>query len=215
VLLRSCDLKACCVFSCQEEGGKPAATLVLVLELLCFCVGRHAYRIKYYILRNHVVEATTKPLLRREPWVGVAVVRFLRTCVGLKVCSGFIILECKVPRGGRRCRRPLPVHLRRAEGAPSHSIHLLLAVACHAATLSYVKRASLSEHRAVDSIHGPRAWCGYVLAASSFSFRLQDDFYNRYLVRHNLFEPVIQAFLANGPRYNLLNRCETPLTRMS
>ena len=58
---------------------------MLVLELLCFCVGRHAYRIKYYILRNHVVEATTKPLLRREPWVGVAVVRFLRTCVGLKV----------------------------------------------------------------------------------------------------------------------------------
>ena len=38
----------------------------------------------------------------------------------------------------------------------------------------------------------------------------QDDFYNRYLVRHNLFEPVIQAFLANGPRYNLLNRCRTP-----
>lgn len=36
---------------------------------------------------------------------------------------------------------------------------------------------------------------------------LQDEFYNRYLVRNNLFDPVIAAFLANGPRYNLLNRC--------
>lgn len=36
---------------------------------------------------------------------------------------------------------------------------------------------------------------------------VQDDFYNRYLVRHSLFEPVIAAFLANGSRYNLLNRC--------
>ena len=42
------------------------------------------------------------------------------------------------------------------------------------------------------------------------ALRAQDDFYNRYLVRHNLFESVIQAFLANGPRYNLLNRCNTP-----
>jgi hypothetical protein len=83
---------------------------VLLLELLCFCVGRHAYRIKYYILRNHVVETTIKPLRRREPWVGVAVVRFLRTCVGLKVRLGFIIVEFSDSRGGRRCRRPLSVH---------------------------------------------------------------------------------------------------------
>ena len=34
----------------------------------------------------------------------------------------------------------------------------------------------------------------------------QDEFYNRYLVRNNLFEPVVAAFLTNGARYNLLNR---------
>ena len=104
----------CWIFKRQEEGGKPAGTLVLVLELLCFCVGRHAYRIKYYILRNHVVEATTKPLLRREPWVGVAVVRFLRTCVGLKVRSGFITQGVRIQGHGavgHRRRRPLPAHL--------------------------------------------------------------------------------------------------------
>jgi len=33
----------------------------------------------------------------------------------------------------------------------------------------------------------------------------QDEFYNRYLVRNNLFEPVVEVFLANGARYNLLN----------
>lgn len=34
---------------------------------------------------------------------------------------------------------------------------------------------------------------------------LQDEFYFRYIVKHNLFEPIIEAFVANGNRYNLLN----------
>lgn len=41
-----------------------------------------------------------------------------------------------------------------------------------------------------------------------FDFCLQDVFYDRYLVRKDLFEPVVSAFLVNGSRYNLLNRCE-------
>ena len=28
----------------------------LVVDLLCFCVVSHSYRIKYYVLRNNVVE---------------------------------------------------------------------------------------------------------------------------------------------------------------
>lgn len=32
-----------------------------------------------------------------------------------------------------------------------------------------------------------------------------DAYLNRHIVNHNLFEPVIQAFTANGNRYNLLN----------
>lgn len=35
---------------------------------------------------------------------------------------------------------------------------------------------------------------------------VQDVFYDRYLVRKDLFQPVVTAFLANGSRYNLLNR---------
>jgi hypothetical protein len=42
-----------------------------------------------------------------------------------------------------------------------------------------------------DLVHPPR-W-------------LQDEFYYRYIVKHNCFEPIIAAFLANGNRYNLLN----------
>lgn len=88
------------------------------MELLCFCVARHNMRIKYFVLRNHCMEATQKLLKRREAWLGVAAVRFMRTCIGLK-----------------------------------------------------------------------------------------DEFYHRYLIRWNLLEPIVDAFIANGRRYNLLNRC--------
>jgi protein phosphatase-4 regulatory subunit 3 len=31
------------------------------VDLLCFCVVSHSYRIKYYILRNNVVEKVRRP----------------------------------------------------------------------------------------------------------------------------------------------------------
>ncbi|RXN03505.1 serine threonine- phosphatase 4 regulatory subunit 3B isoform X1 [Labeo rohita] len=34
---------------------------------------------------------------------------------------------------------------------------------------------------------------------------LKDEYYNRYIMKGNLFEPVINALLDNGTRYNLLN----------
>jgi len=34
---------------------------------------------------------------------------------------------------------------------------------------------------------------------------LKDEFYNRHMVKNNLFEPVIATFFANGSKYNLLN----------
>ncbi|KAJ7545388.1 hypothetical protein O6H91_09G117300 [Diphasiastrum complanatum] len=85
-------------------------------ELICFCVKHHGFRIKYYVIRNNLVEKILRLTRRKEKYLVVAAVRFLRACVGLK-----------------------------------------------------------------------------------------HEFYYRYLVKHNLFEPVIQAFLANGSRYNLLN----------
>lgn len=98
------------------ESAPPPATLVLLIELLCYCVTQHSYRIKYYILRNNVVEKVLRLLRRRERAVAAASLRFLRTCLAMR-----------------------------------------------------------------------------------------DEFYNRYLVKNSLLEPVIEAFMANGPRYNLLN----------
>lgn len=34
---------------------------------------------------------------------------------------------------------------------------------------------------------------------------LKDEFYNRYIMKSCLFEPVVKAFLNNGSRYNLMN----------
>lgn len=47
-----------------------------------------------------------------------------------------------------------------------------------------------------------------VLGALRFMRRiigLKDEYYNRYIIKGNLFEPVINALLDNGTRYNLLN----------
>nr|XP_024382924.1 serine/threonine-protein phosphatase 4 regulatory subunit 3-like isoform X3 [Physcomitrium patens] len=87
-----------------------------ICELMCFCVQHHRFRIKYYVMRNHVVEKVLRLIRRKEKYLVVAAVRFLRTCISLK-----------------------------------------------------------------------------------------DEFYFRYIVKHNLFEPIIEAFVANGNRYNLLN----------
>ena len=34
---------------------------------------------------------------------------------------------------------------------------------------------------------------------------LKDEFYNRYIIKGNLFAPVIDAFISNNGRYNLLD----------
>ncbi|XP_028636165.1 protein PPP4R3C-like [Grammomys surdaster] len=34
---------------------------------------------------------------------------------------------------------------------------------------------------------------------------LKDEIYNLYIIKKNLFEPVVNAFVHNGPRYNMLN----------
>ena len=34
---------------------------------------------------------------------------------------------------------------------------------------------------------------------------LKDEFYNRYIIKGKLFDPVITAFKDNGHKYNLLN----------
>jgi len=51
--------------------------------------------------------------------------------------------------------------------------------------------------------------CMFLIGALRFLRRmvgLKDDTYNRYIVRSDLFRPVIEAFIANGiSKYNLFN----------
>lgn len=51
----------------------PCAAVGLIVDLLCFCVVSHTYRIKYFVLRNHVVEKVRPVRGGREPsdwWAG-------------------------------------------------------------------------------------------------------------------------------------------------
>lgn len=66
-----------------NESSSPS-TLVLVLDLLCFCVHVHSMWIKYFILRNKVIDKVANLMRRKEKVVVLAALRMLRVCVGLK-----------------------------------------------------------------------------------------------------------------------------------
>ncbi|XP_024373621.1 uncharacterized protein [Physcomitrium patens] len=102
----------------QNQVERPVSPEILgnICDLLCFCVQHHRFRIKYYVMRKHVVEKILRLTRRKEKYLVVAAVRFIRTCISLK-----------------------------------------------------------------------------------------EEFYYRYIVKNNCFEPIISAFVANGNRYNLLN----------
>ena len=34
---------------------------------------------------------------------------------------------------------------------------------------------------------------------------MKEEFYNRYIIKQNLFKHIVSAFTANGNKYNLLN----------
>ncbi|CAI5463518.1 unnamed protein product [Closterium sp. Yama58-4] len=66
-------------------AGSPAPeVLASICDLLCFCVLHHSFRMKYYVLRNNVVEKVLRLVKRKERYLVVAAVRFLRSCISLK-----------------------------------------------------------------------------------------------------------------------------------
>mmetsp|Transcript_41571 Transcript_41571/g.69143 ORF Transcript_41571/g.69143 Transcript_41571/m.69143 type:complete len:821 (-) Transcript_41571:191-2653(-) len=71
----------------DEERRGPADVLSSrqhVCELLCFCVQKHSYRIKYFILRNNVLQKVLRFATQRDKCLVLAAMRFFRTCIGLK-----------------------------------------------------------------------------------------------------------------------------------
>lgn len=69
---------------CTLSSVHARSTLCNVIELLCFCVAHHSFRMKYYVLRNNVVEKVLRLTKRKERYLVVAAIRFLRACVALK-----------------------------------------------------------------------------------------------------------------------------------
>ena len=55
-----------------------------VCELLCFCVAKHSYRVKYFILRNNILFKVLKLATHEDKCLVLAATRFFRTCIGLK-----------------------------------------------------------------------------------------------------------------------------------
>ncbi|KAJ4969136.1 hypothetical protein NE237_015837 [Protea cynaroides] len=125
VITSSCPPKDCTppVVKAADSGERTESQAVTkpeillnICELLCFCVLHHPYRIKCNFLLNNVVEKVLFLTRRRERYLVVAAVRFLRTIISRN-----------------------------------------------------------------------------------------DDHLLRYIVKNDLLKPIVEAFVANGNRYNLLN----------
>ncbi|CAA2939525.1 serine threonine- phosphatase 4 regulatory subunit 3 isoform X1 [Olea europaea subsp. europaea] len=99
----------------NQRGVRPEI-LLSICDLLCFCVLHHPYRIKCDFLLNNVIDKVLYLTRRREKYLVVAAVRFVRTLI------------------------------------------------------------SRSDEHLMD-----------------------------HIVKNNLFKPIVDAFVANGDRYNLLN----------
>ena len=67
-----------------DEKSVPPWALTKIVDLLIFLVQNHQYRIKYYMLRNHVLQHVLHLTERKEKYVVVSAIRFLRACVSLK-----------------------------------------------------------------------------------------------------------------------------------
>eukprot|EP01052_Picozoa_sp_SAG31_P027070 SAG31_NODE_2503_length_5594_cov_1.758326_5_plen_271_part_00 len=61
-----------------------SAAQIYICELLAFCIAHHSYRIRYFILKNSVVQQVLGllKLEHQDKTVTLACVRFFRACVG-------------------------------------------------------------------------------------------------------------------------------------
>ena len=68
----------------NQDSVSARASWVNIVNLLSFCVKRHQYRIKSFMLHNDVVAKVLQLLNCREKYVKLTAIRFVRTCVSLR-----------------------------------------------------------------------------------------------------------------------------------
>ncbi|RVW39920.1 Serine/threonine-protein phosphatase 4 regulatory subunit 3 [Vitis vinifera] len=154
--------------SCPKEGGAQSISksagpdgkvenqittkpeiLSNICELLCFCVLHHPYRIKCNFLLNNVIDKVLFLTRRREKYLVVAAVRFVRTI--------------------------------------------------------------LSRHNEMASVRTNRDLnCTQLAGVIPVPTRVYgigciDEHLINHVIKNNLLKPVVDVFVANGNRYNLLN----------
>ncbi|KAL6746889.1 component of IIS longevity pathway SMK-1-domain-containing protein [Haematococcus lacustris] len=94
---------------------------------------------------------------------------------------------------------------------PAHTLGLIVELMCfcvqhHAMRVKYFTLRNHMLKRVISVIHRNERW----LACAAVRFlrtciTIKDEFWSRYLVKNNVFEPIMTAFAQNGERYNLLN----------
>ncbi|XP_041273103.1 LOW QUALITY PROTEIN: serine/threonine-protein phosphatase 4 regulatory subunit 3B [Onychostruthus taczanowskii] len=163
------------------DNYQTAQLLALILELLTFCVEHHTYHIKNYIMN--------KDLLRR---------------VLVLMNSKHILSDAVV--GSTKSNTICPDNYQTAQLLALILELLTFCVEHHTYHIkNYIMNKDLLRRVLVlmNSKHTFLALCA--LRFMRRIIGLKDEFYNRYITKGNLFEPVINALLDNGTRYNLLN----------
>lgn len=68
----------------EETSSVSSETLLALTDFLCFCVANHGYRVKYYVLRHGVIDKVLRLVDKREKFLVLAAIRFLRSCLAIK-----------------------------------------------------------------------------------------------------------------------------------
>ena len=67
----------------DNEQPKPSDEMLLSLvDFMNFCIKSHGYRVKYFVLRNWVMEKVMRLAYRQEKHLALGAIRFLRNCIG-------------------------------------------------------------------------------------------------------------------------------------
>ena len=184
------------------------------MELLSFCVQRHGYHIRHYIINKNLLGRVLVLMTSTHPHLALGESPYLPPPLSASLLHS-------VPHSSQCIPPPLSASLLSVHPSSSQcltplSASLLLSVPLSSQCLSPLSASLLSvPHSSLcltPLCNLPCSLCLLLYSSLSAALRfcrkivgLKDDFYDKYIVRQDLFKPIVTAFLENGQRYNLLN----------